>query len=244
MVDRALIFGTEAEAYDRLRPGYPVDVVDLIVADDPELAVDAGCGTGIAARQVIDRGVPVLGVEPDEAMAAVARSHGIETTVSSFEQWRPVPCDVVYAAQSWHWIDPTNGARVAAAALRPGGRWIGCWNIEVDDTVGAIARTAFERVAPELVEDRVRSHVDDGFWNTIGQGLEAAGVFEALDRHGVEWAESISSERLVGRLDSHSAQRMLTADRRRAVRESMRELLGDTRLDVRYRTEVMTARRA
>ena len=82
MVDRATIFGSEVEAYDRLRPRYPTAVVDLIVAGEPELAVDAGCGTGIAARQVMARGVAVLGVEPDEAMAAVARSQGTQTTIT------------------------------------------------------------------------------------------------------------------------------------------------------------------
>ena len=41
-------------------------------------AADVGCGTGLAARLVAERGVKVLGVEPDERMAHVARRHGIE----------------------------------------------------------------------------------------------------------------------------------------------------------------------
>ena len=35
------------------------------------------------------RGCRVLGVEPDDRMAAVARSHRIEVEVATFEEWDP-----------------------------------------------------------------------------------------------------------------------------------------------------------
>src|SRR4051794_29025347 len=39
--------------------------------------LDVGCGTGIASQLFLDRGCEVVGVEPDERMAAVARRRGV-----------------------------------------------------------------------------------------------------------------------------------------------------------------------
>jgi len=51
--------------------------------------LDVGCGTGIAARQFQAAGCAVLGVDPDERMAAYARERGLEVEVSTFETWEP-----------------------------------------------------------------------------------------------------------------------------------------------------------
>jgi SAM-dependent methyltransferase len=118
-------FGTDAEGYDRARPGYPDALVAQIVAGSPGLDVlDVGTGTGIAARQFQAAGCTVLGVEPDERMAEFARARGVPVEVATFEGWDPEgrTFDAVIAAQSWHWIDPVTGAAKAAQVLRPGGR--------------------------------------------------------------------------------------------------------------------------
>ena len=118
-------FGTDAEGYDRARPGYPAALVARIVAESPGLDVlDVGCGTGIAARQFQVAGCTVLGVEPDARMAGFARARGVAVEVATFEAWDPDGrrFDTVIAAQSWHWVDPVAGAAKAAQVLRPSGR--------------------------------------------------------------------------------------------------------------------------
>src|SRR5690606_39009788 len=81
-------FGTDAERYDRARPRYPDALIERIVAACPGREVlDVGCGTGIAARQLRAAGCQVLGVEPDERMADVARRTGIDVEVATFEAW-------------------------------------------------------------------------------------------------------------------------------------------------------------
>jgi SAM-dependent methyltransferase len=118
-------FGTDAQRYDRVRPGYPDALVARIVAGSPGPDVlDVGCGTGIAARQFQAAGCSVLGVEPDARMADFARARGLRVEVATFEAWEPAGrmFDAVIAAQSWHWIDPVAGAVKAAQVLRPGGR--------------------------------------------------------------------------------------------------------------------------
>src|SRR5580693_4238673 len=83
-------FGADADRYDRARPGYPAAMVDRIVAESPGRdVVDAGCGTGIAARLFEAAGCQVLGVDPDPRMAELARAGGLAVEVAKFEHWDP-----------------------------------------------------------------------------------------------------------------------------------------------------------
>jgi SAM-dependent methyltransferase len=142
-----LVFGEDAELYDRVRPSYPDELIDDVVGlvGTPCRAVDAGCGTGRVAVALADRGFQVVGVEPDPAMAAVARRNlapypCCEVEESDFEDWTPPlvgSFGLVTSGQAWHWIDSARGARVAERALRRGG-WL------------AILRTDWEREATPL----------------------------------------------------------------------------------------------
>jgi len=117
-------FGGDAERYDRARPPYPDALVTRIVASMPGPEVlDVGCGTGIEGRQFQAAGAAVLGIEPDERMADLARARGLEVEVATFETWEPGgrSFDAVIAGQSWHWVDPATGPSKAAEVLRPAG---------------------------------------------------------------------------------------------------------------------------
>lgn len=245
MSERATSFGAEAAAYDAVRPHYPDAVVHRIVAGAPDLVVDAGCGTGIAAAQVAALGVRVLGVEPDARMAAVAAGRGIEVICTRFEGWDPEACDVVMSAQAWHWVDPVIGARVAAAAIRPGGRWIACWNHVVDGDVDAVVRSVYERLAPVLIDDRPASYAGDpAFRERIEVGLDTTRAFAPMEVDRVDWADGLTGRRLAARLGSHSAHLALDPALRRQVFAALVDELGaDRPVDVAYVTEVFTATR-
>ena len=111
-------------------------------------ALDVGCGTGKAATLVAARGVSVLGLEPDERMAEVARPHGLDVVVTPTRGWTARLHDVVYSAQAWHWVDPERGAAKAAEVLAPGGRWFALWNREVDERLAEVLTSAYQRSLP------------------------------------------------------------------------------------------------
>ena len=82
--ERSRLFDQQAEAYDRFRPTYPDAVIDELLGPVPAGldVLDVGCGTGIASRQMAQRGAKVLGVELAPRMAEIARGHGIDVEVA------------------------------------------------------------------------------------------------------------------------------------------------------------------
>ncbi|HQU25632.1 MAG TPA: class I SAM-dependent methyltransferase [Acidimicrobiales bacterium] len=151
---RAESFGGAAERYDRSRPDYPAALFDAVLGDDAGAlrVLDVGCGTGIAARQMVARGARVLGIEVDARMAEVARARGTEVEVTPFEEWDPRDrrFDRVTAAQAWHWVDPVRGADVAATALEVGGRLCVWWNVaQAPPALRALVNPVYARLAAE-----------------------------------------------------------------------------------------------
>jgi SAM-dependent methyltransferase len=156
-----LIFGEVAELYDRSRPSYPAALIQDLIArarlDGSSPALEIGAGTGKATVAFAARGIPVLALEPSESMAAVARRNcagypQVRIEVTEFESWRPGDqrFPLVFAAQSWHWIDPKVGYERVRAALATSGILAVFWNRPVWDGVeGREALIdAYRRTAP------------------------------------------------------------------------------------------------
>ena len=150
---RAESFGIAAEQYDRCRPDYPSALVDQLMSRQPANGLDVGCGTGKVARVLEERGVPVLGIEPDPRMAEVARRHRVRVELASFESWDPAgrTFDLLTAGHSWHWIDPAVGLAKAAEVTRPGGTVALFWNYHVvEDGLLDAFDDVYRAVAPGL----------------------------------------------------------------------------------------------
>jgi SAM-dependent methyltransferase len=106
--ERADSFGAAARAYDQHRPRYPAQLIDDLVAPGVDRALDVGAGTGISSRQLAERGIDVLALEPDPRMVELAVEKGIRTHLAKFEDWdaEEQTFDLVLFAQSFHWVDP------------------------------------------------------------------------------------------------------------------------------------------
>jgi SAM-dependent methyltransferase len=126
------VFDEVPELYDRVRPTYPDELFDDLVAitgiDERSRVLEVGCGTGQATRSLAALSCPVIAVEPGAGMAALARQRlaafaNVSVETSSFEEWddRGRRFEVLVAAASWHWVDPSIGWRRARVVLRPGG---------------------------------------------------------------------------------------------------------------------------
>jgi SAM-dependent methyltransferase len=187
-------FGTDAGRYDRARPSYPGALVDRIVATSPGRDVlDVGCGTGIAARLFQAAGCRVLGVDPDDRMASVARQAGLGVEVTKFEDWAGAgrEFDAVIAAQAWHWVDPVAGAAKAALVLRPGGRLAVFWNaFQIPPGLGEAFVEVYRRLEPGLPFNPWTRPALDAYLimcGTAADGIRQAGAFGEPEQWNFGW---------------------------------------------------------
>ena len=147
------MFDEQAEAYDRFRPTYPDAVIDEVLGPVPAGldVLDVGCGTGIASRQIAQRGAKVLGVELGPRMAEIARGHGVEVEIAAFEGWDAAgrTFDRVTSAQAWHWLDLPIATAKAASVLRPGGTLGLIWKAGCQpDALADALEGVYESVVP------------------------------------------------------------------------------------------------
>jgi SAM-dependent methyltransferase len=119
-------FGTQAEVYDEVRPGYPAAALDLAVddlaADWSGLRVcDLGAGTGILSRELLTRGCDVIAIDPD---AAALERNPAPSRIGTAEATGldDATFDLITVAQAWHWFDESAAAAEISRTLVPGGR--------------------------------------------------------------------------------------------------------------------------
>ncbi len=213
--ERSRLFGQQAEAYDRFRPTYPDAVIDELLGPQPAgLAVlDAGCGTGIAARQMIQRGAKVLGVELSPRMAEIARRHGVDVEIAAFEAWDVAgrTFDRVTSAQAWHWLDLPVATAKAASVLRPGGKLCMIWNAgcQPDDLADALEEVYAGVVPPgghRLFRGYAASRSSDvktGLDSEI-DAISAVPDFGAPTEKWFPWTRAYRRDEWLGQLASRS----------------------------------------
>ena len=214
---RAQSFGSDALAYDRVRPSYPSELIDDLVADRPRSALDVGCGTGKAARLLQARGVQVLGLEIDPRMAEVARGHGVPVVVSAFETWpaRRESFDLLVSGQAWHWIDPTVGTQKAASLLRPRGLLALFWNFaQLDRAAWKAVNAAYDAVAPELTETSVLRGNGPGTVPGQIEILRRSGGFGHIERRQYRWDLKYGRDEWLAMIRTHSDHSTLPPDQR------------------------------
>ncbi len=246
---RAESFGADADRYDRVRPSYPAALIDELLADRPAGILDVGTGTGIAAVLLHERGCRVLGIEPDERMARVARGKGLEVEISTLEDWpaRGRRFELLTCAQAWHWIDPQIGAAKAAELLTPGGRLAAFWNFAAPPSP---LRERFEdiyaRLAPELHRHSALLGHTEGRLRGVTLAIERSGRFGPPHTRTWAWSRRYTSALWLEHLLTHSDHKALPESGREALLEALGAAIdacGGT-LEVGYETHLVSARRA
>jgi SAM-dependent methyltransferase len=252
--NRAESFGEDPELYDRVRPTYPVQLIDDLMSDEPADVIDVGCGTGIVSRLFLARGCRVLGVEVDERMAEYARSTGVNVEVGRFETWDPKgrDFDLLVSGQAWHWVEPVAGAGAAAHCLRSGARFCVFWNRQMyPDDVSRVMLDVYGRIAPGLIDKspligsltpRTPSKLDE---DPVVAALTASGAFQPAEYRRYEWEREYTVAEWLGHARTSSDHRQLDpsvlADLLAALESELEALGGHFLLS--YRTNTLTALR-
>jgi SAM-dependent methyltransferase len=257
--EQRLAFGTVAELYDRARPSYPTATIDVLcerarLAPGSEV-LEVGAGTGKATRLLADRGLIVTALEPDAAMAAIARRNcAAHTSVAlepiAFEDWQPRQrVQAVVSFQAWHWIEPTVRYALAAEALEDGGWLAAVWTFPewATTTLRDALRAAYAGAAPGLAADFPMHPASEptrlaGDWTAeiaACPGLTDAHV------HAHPWSARYSAAEYRAMIETHQDHILLSAPERArllsAVAQAI-EIAGGIDLD--FVTRLCMARRA
>lgn len=110
-------------------------VVDLLAPRPGERILDLGCGDGTLTQRIAACGSQVVGIDSSPDMVAAAIRLGIDARVMDGQKLTFCnEFDAVFSNAALHWMtNPDAVIRGVAAALKPGGRFVGefggCGNV-------------------------------------------------------------------------------------------------------------------
>ena len=155
--DPAARFSDRAEDYVKYRPHYSPEVAQALQEAcglRPEHVIaDIGCGTGLLAKILLERGNRVIGVEPNREMRLAGEEYlaaflKFSMLAGSAEATTLLDAsvDFVVAGQAFHWFRPDETRTEFARILKPGGWTVLVWHDRnVDSTPFLRAYEAFVR---------------------------------------------------------------------------------------------------
>ncbi len=246
-------FDEDAELYDRARPGYPEqlfdDLIQLAGLQPGASLLEIGCGTGRCTLPLARRGFRVVCIELGENLAAVARRNlapfpDVHVVTAPFELWDPggEVFDLVYAAASWHWIDPNVRYRKAADLLKPRGslaitsgghafpKDADPFFFEIQEVYRALGMEPAGEVWPPPLPEEVPDMRNE---------IEASGLFGDVQVRRYVWELKYSADEYIALLNTFSGHIALEPEKREFLYRNVRERI-DARSDARVRRHWLT----
>ena len=221
-----------ADIYAKHRPAYPAEIVAALcaraeAAGGPRVAIDIGCGTGIATLGLA-QGLPdwqVIASEPNADMLGKARvtcagQANIAFMPNGAEALPGEDAGVglVLAAQALHWFDMPSFFAEAARVLAPGGIIAILYNNR---------QTAVSAVLSEVesyLEENDESYSRDYRARDTQALLAALDAFEQVERVRRVWLKPTSSDDLVNYFMSRSMMQPLVE---KVGLAKLRQRIGD-----------------
>ncbi len=244
MIDdqRRVSFDRDAAGYDTARPSYPAAFADRLRARAPgRQLVEIGAGTGKATEVLSRAGFAITAIEPGANLAAVLRGKRLANVVvaqTTFEAWpgEPASCDVVLAAQSFHWVAEEVRYVKAAAVLRRGGLLAIVRN---DKTLDPELRAALDaaRVDAKVSADPMR--------HDYAAAIAASGRFGPVETAAFPWTERYTTAAYLDLLATSSRHAVLAADVRARLFAAIARVIDDRggAVEIEYTTSLVVAAR-
>lgn len=201
-------FSDRVADYVKYRPGYPHELVEELSTNQKlgsgHRVADIGSGTGIFSEVLLRLGCEVVGVEPNQKMREAGddflkdfpRFQSREGT-SDRTGLENQSVDFIFAAQAFHWFDPTSTRTEFLRILKPQGKVGLIWNERrISDTAFARAYEALiQRFATDYNQINHANLKDDQIIGFFGQ---------TASKHVFHYSQVLDFEGLLGRLASSS----------------------------------------
>ena len=239
-------FTKRVDNYVKYRPGYPAEAMDCLLREcslsQGAVVADIGAGTGKFTRGLLERGLTVYAVEPNDAMRGA-----MEEELAGFGEFHAVKAaaeetglpdrsvDAVTAAQAFHWFDQARFKAECGRILRPGGRVALVWNRR-ETTPGfmegysGIIKRLYDGYEAGSAQEHITAAVFDDF-------------FADYKIHNFFWGEPHDFEGLWGRSLSNSHAPGPGHPQYEPLRAALRALFEEYQEDGQvvfiYKTEVV-----
>ncbi|BAY10318.1 class I SAM-dependent methyltransferase [Calothrix sp. NIES-2098] len=232
-------YSPAAEAYNKVRPRYPQDLINQVVEiaqlSSNSKILEVGCGPATATTAFAKLGCSMICLEPNPDFFQLAQqncqhySH-VQIQNTSFEEWvlDALEFDAVLAASSFHWISPELGYPKAGNALKDGGYLILLWNKELQPSYQVYQRLAeiYQLYAPSLnkYEDRA---TQEEILRGLGSFAIDSGKFKNL-RYGQIISEvSYTVDEYLMLLNTYSAYLKLVPEIKDALFAALKQCIED-----------------
>jgi SAM-dependent methyltransferase len=235
-------FGTQAENYERGRPGWPEEAIAQVIERfGAQTVLDLAAGTGKLTRVLVRHAREVIAVEPLDGMRAVLeREVPAARILKGTAEAIPLDdesVDAVFVAEAFHWFDLDRAPAEIARVLRPGGGIAVVWNRPgakvpwLDEVYDALKA---HRIEHNRLPDKVQ-------WRGA---IEA--VFGPLHEDVAPNAHVMDRELLLANMSSHSSIGALPRDRLAAAIAAVNEVADRHGIDhatIPIRTLIYTAQK-
>lgn len=203
------MFDKAAEYYDKFRPGYPKEMIKTMIEKtqlmDCSKTLEIGAGSGKATEYFKDYGFSIRCIEPGENLVKNGKIKykdysNIKFECGRFEELEQEneKYEVIFAAQSFHWVPQPKGYQKCAELLADKGYLALIWNmylthdneedndlLKLSNKYGGFA----DFVNEEQSENRISS---------IVYAIRDSGLFETPTVYKYLWKQEYTSDEYYG----------------------------------------------
>ena len=226
-------YSPAAEAYNKVRPRYPQElirqVVDIAQLSSASKILEVGCGSATATVGFAELGSSILCLEPNPDFYQLAQQNcqqypQIAIQNISFEEWtlEAEKFDAVLAASSFHWVPSDVAYPKAAKTLRKNGYLILLWNKQLQPSyeVYQILSEVYQVHAPSLdqYEDK---ETQENILQGLGQIVVDSGQFKNLVFGHINTEVTYTVDEYLTLLNTYSPYLKLARQSKKALFEGL-----------------------
>ncbi len=253
-MEQRATFNKVAGLYGSARRGYPdaliADVLAYANVQVGDAILEVGCGPGQATESFARRGFHLTALDPGDALLAKARERvgddkNVTFVQTQFEAWQAPATrfQLIFAAQSWHWI-PREVSFAKAADLLDAGGALAVFGHVPGELSGPLAAK---------FEDIYRRHT--GRWGpppeagyrpsgSLASWFNESGRFGSVVHKCYDWTWSHTATSFCDFARTRSDHQMLPETKREALLADVKDAIADDggAFDWPYETHVYMAR--